>query len=203
VRRLHWCKVAACRATKLQAALSILLVIASGHGFAQSAGSSPGQYPIPKQIEGEWRVKSVLVDLGSGRTMEYQRDDPRLVGRSFRFEPASIVNNAPEARECAEPRFLHKSLQLSKLVTLTFAARGDPGSPPGPRDFELPVSGDPLLDVVSVECQSGRFGPRALKTARKTLGSESVGTWVTRLPDDQLAIRWFDETILILHRAMH
>jgi hypothetical protein len=191
-------KAAAVFHSTLFLALCVVFLITVRAGYAATTDSPP--LPFPEQILGEWRVKSVLVDLGSGRKMEYQHDDPRLVDRSFSFEPTKIVDNAPEARECAAPRFFRTSLRLSKLLALTFASRGEPSSPPGSHDFELPVSGDPLVEAYSIECQPGRFGPRALKSARKTLGGDSVGTWVVKLPEGLLAIRWYDETILILNR---
>jgi hypothetical protein len=192
-----------CRARSLLQSVLFLascvtLLMTAHAGYAAGMDSPPS--PLPEGIVGKWRVKSVLVDLGSGRKMQYQRDDPQLLDRSFDFEPTRIVDDAPESRECAAPGSFHVSLRLSKLLALTFAARGEHGLPPALHDFGLPVSGDPLVEALSIRCRPGRFGPRALRSARQTLGGDSVGTWVVKLSKDLLAIRWFDETILILDR---
>ena len=190
------------RSTRFPPLLAFLL-LAYFARCALAIDLSPAELSFPKQIRGDWRVKSVLVDLGFGRRMEYERDDARLVGRSFSIEPYKINDNAPEARECVAPKFLHRSVKLSELLTLTFAPRGESKKPPGLRDFEIPVSGDPLVDAFFVECKRGRFGPRLPKEIGKLSEGNAIGTWVVRLPAGLLALRWFDETILILDPVMH
>ena len=57
----------------------------------------------------------------------------------------------------------------------------------------MPLADNALVDVLSVSCKgSGLFGGG--------LGHEIAGAWIVVLDKDQLAIRWYGETILLLRR---
>lgn len=178
----------------------LFFVLAFTWGIACTSKADDQLLAFPENLEGQWHVASVLVDLGTSRTLMYQRDDPRLIGANFLFSGKEIVSSAPEARECQNPHVTKWSAKLSTVLATTFASRGDNAVPPIPKDYEIPIVDDPSIDIFSVECVSGRFGPRPPKAARALLGRQDLGTWLTMLPGDLVAIRWYDETILLLRR---
>lgn len=182
-------------------AIFTVLFLATSSGLADAKGAGPALSNLPKALLGAWKVEAVLVDLGSSRTLLYQRDDSRLVGNTFTISDQKIESNAPEARACLTPRAAIWKTTAGSLVAVTLASHGYPGSPPTVKDYELPLAPAASVEAFSVKCDPGRFGPRPLSTARAAIGSRDLGSWIVVLPGGNLALRWYDETILILRRA--
>jgi hypothetical protein len=181
-------------------AIVAILYLALSPGGAIALDGGP-QSKLPAAVLGTWKVASVLVDLGSSRTLLYQRDDPNLVGRTFTIGDQKIESNTPEARECGKPRSVIWRTTAEELIAVTLGPHGLPGIKPTVHDYELPLSPSASVEALSVQCEPGRFGPRPLKAARAVMGSGNFGTWIVALPSGLLAIRWYDETILLLRRA--
>jgi hypothetical protein len=152
-------------------------------------------------VKGTWLVEAVRVDLATTRTLHYQRDDPHLLGTRFAIGNAGIETNTPEARECLLPKALVWKSTAAPFLAATMAAHGDPATPATLKSYELPLAGNAPVSVLWITCQSGRFGPRASAVARHAVGADDIGTWIVVLPSGDLAVRWFDETILLLHHA--
>jgi hypothetical protein len=181
-------------------AIVAILFLALSPGGAIALDGGPTQSKLPASVLGTWKVASVLVDLGSSRTFLYQRDDPNLLGRTFTIGDQKIESNTPEARECGKPRSAIWRTTAEELIAVTLAPHGLPSIKPTVHDYELPLSPSASVEALSVQCEPGRFGPRPLKAARAVMGSRN-GTWIVVLPSGLLAIRWYDETILLLRRA--
>ena len=182
----------------LMAATAVLCAVLVG--LAGAGGVDPSSVQLPDALFGRWKVQSILVDLGSGRRLLYQRDDPRLMGDVFTISAGSITSNTPEARGCTLPRAALWRTTAKSLVATTLAPHGIPGIPPAVKDYELPL--DPTASVVaySIKCNPGRFGPAPLPSARATVDAKEIGTWMVLLPTGDLAVRWYDQTILLLKR---
>lgn len=188
------------RQLSLATVVTLLFLIGSA-GSAISEDGNPALSNVPKAFVGTWKVESVLVDLGSSRTLLYQRDDPRLIGKQFTISDLKIESNTPEARECLMPGAALWKTTARSLLALTLAPHGIPGSRPTVNDYELPLAPDAQVDAWSVKCNPGRFGPYPLNTAWGALSAKDLGTWIVALPTGHLALRWYDQTILILTRA--
>jgi hypothetical protein len=177
------------------------LVAISPASFTESlAATGPGTQ-LPDAVKGTWRVEAVRVDLAATRTLHYQRNDPRLLGTRFTIGDAGIENTTPEARPCAVPTALVWNSTAAAFLATTMAAHGDPETPAGLKSYELPLAANAPVSALWVTCQSGRFGPKASSAARHAVGENDIGTWILVLPSGELAIRWFDETILVLQHA--
>jgi hypothetical protein len=189
------------RRRRFLAAFGPLLFLAASVGLANSQDEKVKLANIPQALAGTWKVESVLVDLGSSRRLLYQRDDPRLLGNQFTISSLKIVSDTPEARECLMPKAAEWKTTASSLVATTLAPHGIPGSLPTVKDYGLPLAPDAQVDAYSVKCDPGRFGPVPLGAARAAIGSKDLGTWIVVLPSGDLAVRWYDQTILLLRRG--
>jgi uncharacterized protein YecT (DUF1311 family) len=88
----------------------------------------------------------------------------------------------------------HKRMTAGVLIKKSMAGRGLPPETPTPEDYELPLADEAPVDVLSVSCK-GRVWGASLGRAGGIRGA-----WMVVLPTGQLALRSYDETILILNR---
>ena len=165
-----------------------------------AAGAGTGT-ELPEAVKGTWRVAAVRVDLATTRTLHYQRDDPHLLGTRFAISDARIETNTPEALECLLPKALAWKSTAAAFLAATMAAHGDPAMPATLKSYELHLAEDDPVSAWWIICQSGRFGPRASAATRHMVGADDIGTWILVLPSGELAVRWFDQTILLLRHA--
>jgi hypothetical protein len=180
--------------------VTVLTVVigAASAALAQVEGTDGGSVQLPASFLGAWKVESVRVDLGTSRRLLYQRDDPRLIGDVFTIRADSITSNTPEARPCSLPSASLWQTTAKDLVAITLAPYGFPGTPPTVKDYELPLKPAASVAAYSIRCNPGRFGPAPLPSARATLGEKVTGTWIVLLANGELAVRWYDQTILLL-----
>lgn len=160
--------------------LLILLSCASTHCRAQS---------VPKAFEGVWQVSSVLVDTGATRTLRYQADDDRLKGRIITIASNRVTTDLPEDKLCAGITMTARQTTAGALVRSAMGSRGAPPVSPTPEDYELGIPSGASIEAWGVSCTEGGLGP----------GREG-GAWIIALPNGQLAMRWYDLTILRLTR---
>jgi len=178
----------------------ILLLLGFSAGMAKADNAAPELSSLPPAVLGTWKVKSVHVDLGSGRRMAYQWNDPDLVGDVITISDNEIVSNTPEARQCLHPKVATWRTTASSLIAETLAGHGYPSESPTVKDYDLPLAPNSLVEAYAVQCNLGHFGPYQLKPARLKFGIKD-GTWIIVLPGGRLAVRWYDQTILILGKV--
>jgi hypothetical protein len=166
--------------------------------MAKADNAAPELSSLPPAVLGTWKVKSVHVDLGSGRRMAYQWNDPDLVGDVITISDNEIVQNTPEAEQCLRPKVATWKTTASSLITVTMDARGIPSTSPTVKDYDLPLAPNGSVEAYAVQCNPGHFGPYQLKPARLKFGIKDIGTWIVVLPGGHLAVRWYDDSILIL-----
>lgn len=147
-----------------------------------------GVTEIPVRLTGAWQATEVLVDAAASRRLPYQRNDPRLTGRIFWISSTALSNNTPEAEKCEVPRVVIRRLSVEELIRDSMGGRS-----PTPADFDFPVPGSLLVDVLSVKCEKGDW-------LGGSLGHKIEGAWILLLPDGRLAIRWYGETVVLLQR---
>jgi uncharacterized protein YecT (DUF1311 family) len=141
----------------------------------------------PANLVGMWEVTNVLVDTGATRTLNYRLGDPRLKGRVLNIASDRLTFNTPEDKLCTNPSVTLKTITAASLIKESMASRGLSPHTSTPKDYELPLSENAAVQAEWVSCKGGRFGPTGK-------------TWIVVMPDGQLAVRWFDSTILLLSR---
>ena len=174
-------------------ALSFILPMLSTLGCAQEK-SSPAMAELPETLIGTWQVTEVHIDTAAAWRRYYQYNDPRLTGRLFTIGHQQLTSTTSEEELCVNPKVAIRRTTAAELIKNSMAGRRNtvPGTPT-PKDYELPLADNAPVDVLSVSCKGdGLFGGG--------LGHAIEGAWIVVLHKDQLAIRWYDETILLLRR---
>jgi uncharacterized protein YecT (DUF1311 family) len=149
---------------------------------------------FPDSIQGKWEVTEVHVDTEASRTPFYTWNDPRLVGRMFTFSPDQISNDTPENFECMTPRINLVIIGLDDLIKKSMAGYGYPAIRADAKAYQLDLGRDGNADIMQVYCKD--------KLWNGNLGAEAdmQGTWLFPAGDNRILVRWYDETILVLHR---
>lgn len=150
---------------------------------------------MPAYLIGAWQVRSVHLNTGVGRATEYQWDDPRLVGRIFRFDNNEISDDAYRfSDKCESVDVESLDIAFPDLVRRSLGGYvGQEGDPLD--DYKLPVDAERKYSAMTFICKNGLWQgdlgnafPQGIK-----------GAWVVSTGDD-LYLRWRDETILILKK---
>lgn len=162
------------------------------HALALAGSEAIKGQQLPPDVIGTWQVAKVNVDTGASRRLLYQHDDPRLKGRLFTIGSDKIMPNTPERISCQRPTIARKRITSDLLIKDSMGWRGLDPQIPTTKDYELPISSNTPVEVLSVSCEDGVWCG--------SLGHEIRGAWLVFMPNGQLALRWYDETILILER---
>ncbi len=173
--------------------LTFLLPVLSTVSCAQEK-SNPIMAELPATLLGTWQVTEVHIDTAAAWRRYYQYNDPRLTGRLFTIGHQQLTSTTSEEELCVNPKVSIRRTTAAELIKNSMAGRRNtvPGTPT-PKDYELPLADNAPVDVLSVSCKGdGLFGG--------DLGHGIEGAWIVVLNKDQLALRWYDETILLLHR---
>ena len=173
-------------------AFIMLIMITQSH--AENQPKPPTAEELPVSLIGIWQVLEAHVDTGATRTLLYQHNDFRLTGRLFTIERDKLITDAPEDQLCTNPKITTTITTPVDLIGRSMAGRGLPPETPTPQDYELTFSNNKPIEVLSINCKEGLFAGG--------LGADGGigGAWIIALNDDKLAIRWYDETILVLNR---
>jgi hypothetical protein len=143
-------------------------------------------------LVGKWQVMGVRLDETLPRTPNYNYDDPRLVGHLISISGEKITADLPEKSACLEPTATSVLSTPDTLIQQSMGRSKRTGKP-NSINFNLPVKGNERLLVLWIGCKTGDIGPDS------PYGPEGLN-WLAKLPGDQLALRWYDNTILLLKR---
>lgn len=173
--------------------LTAALVI-SALSYAEARSGASGSAKLPASLLGIWQVSEVHIDTGATRTPMYNNNDVRLTSRLFTLEPDKLTTDTPEEKICTNPKVSTTDTTATDLIGHSMAGRGFPPEIPTPKDYDLSLADDTPIEALSINCKEGFFAGG--------LGREGglSGAWLVALADDKLAVRWYDETILILKK---
>lgn len=144
-----------------------------------------------ERLNGKWRVTGVRLDETLSRTPAYNIDDPELMGRVISVSATEIRTNMPGVKRCGHPAVKSEITTIDTLVKRTMG-RGT-YTMEQPNKFRLPVETSKQIPVLWVTCGEGHLGPDT------PFGPEGYN-WIARLSDNRLAMRWHDNTIILLKR---
>ncbi len=147
---------------------------------------------FPRQIVGTWVVVGVRVDTQFTGRPYYQYDDGRIRGRTIAIRRTEAKGNLQEKLLCNGPSVTVENRQLDDLLCGTMAGE-EADARNGAKRFMLPIDGSTSITALWVWCKDGDMGPDSPPGPKGQ-------NWVILLPDGKLAIRWYDNTILLLKR---
>jgi uncharacterized protein YecT (DUF1311 family) len=157
--------------------------------------SSAFSAEIPTYLIGVWQVRSVHLNTGIGRATEYQWDDPRLMGRIFRFGDNEISDDAFRFGDKCETVDV-ESLDITFPDLLRRSLGGYVGKAGDPiDDYKLPLDVKRKHSVMTFNCKNGLWQG----DLGNALPQGIKGAWVVS-SGNNLYLRWRDETILILRK---
>lgn len=147
---------------------------------------------VAKALMGRWKIVGVRLDETLMRRPNYNYNDPELMGRYIAISPRQIKTTMPEETGCSQPAFSVEQRSLEDLINATMGrATYSEGQS---NRFALPVDTAKEVKVIWVRCKEGNIGP-------DTPSGPADQNWVVPLAKGQVAMRWYDNTILLLKRV--
>ena len=148
---------------------------------------------MPKSLMGHWRVSDVRLDTTFTRSPYYNYNDRRLMGRKVLFTADAVKGNFPEKTECLGPTVRNEITSLNSLLERTMGNQEDQSQEDAAKRYQLQSDGRKEVQVVWVGCEKGDLGPDS------PFGPESFN-WIAILSKNKIAMRWYDNTVLLLKR---
>lgn len=146
-------------------------------------------------VKGVWQVSEAHTNSAATSIGHYIWNDPRLVGRIFSFDDAVIRNNTPEFDVCAVPTFHPINFDLGGTIQTSMGGYGYPPVQPTASDYRIAPGDGKSRSIFEVRCGTTPW--------HNELGVDPIrGVWIAKLGTDQIALRWFGETVLTLHRVV-
>ncbi|MBU5639033.1 hypothetical protein KOM00_20130 [Geomonas sp. Red69] len=142
-------------------------------------------------LKGTWQVTGVRLDETLMRTPHYNYNDQDLMGNVISFSAKMVQSRMPEAISCRGPIVSTETMTLEALLDRTMIPKENVST--RKNRFALPVDTTKKIDVLWIKCQQGHLGP---DTPR---GPEGYN-WIAKLSKMKIAMRWYDNTILLLKR---
>lgn len=193
-----------CRATpSTKICFAALLLTLSLAGSACHSKDDPSSAPValPASLIGRWQVTAVHTDQGginTSRNAAHKYNIYKFLGRVFDLTPQRLTTNAPQNKYCDGPKIILHHTTAARVVATSLASRPYNMARPTPKDFQLPLSGNAPVEVLSLMCDDGPYVRNLGGDLNPNVGID--GAWMIVLNTQQIALRWSDETILILNR---
>jgi len=153
--------------------------------FVLSFVASIVSYAAPVNIEGTaWVVKKAEINTELTRTLQYQYNDDRLVGRVITFNKGNIEANLPEDTDCQQPEYKESKSTVDGFIKSTIGEADSASA----KSYELDVNGKENVFVLTPECHKGTFGD--INTGRNSK--------LAIISNNKMLINWYDGTILVM-----
>lgn len=187
---------------RLAALLAMLCLAPLSPASEPSGALAVGRFPdIPDFLIGDWLITGLYVDRHFDPTGQPEYDlgrnfkfpnDPTDVGRIFRFTREKVSINVPGLTACrSKPNLQVDSITVDDLIRRSFhLARS-------PQDFGLSIPLEGPQKVIRLRCEDEFFSFHFLLDQRP---DNIEGSWILRLRDGKLAMRWESESILTLEK---
>ncbi|MEB6336558.1 lysozyme inhibitor LprI family protein [Serratia rhizosphaerae] len=173
------------RTRKIKRALSLSLICCL-IPYATYAADKNAREAIVSSIEGQWQVNQVNIYNDATRTLSYQFNDPRLIGRVITISNNKIQTNFPEGSNCLTPKLAEKTISLDQYITDTMGGEHTITA----KSYELNEDGNKHVLAQKITCASGSFGP----------ADNAMNARIAVLNANKLLVNWYDGSLLQLNR---
>jgi uncharacterized protein YecT (DUF1311 family) len=166
-------------------------IFLAGFIFTSSPVFAVDAADVDKFLIGRWIVAEVRINGMEGRRRYYEYNDPSLRWRILNISSGSLEGNLPEIFSACEPLTVEnvKMVADELLKDDMYASWGGAHF----KQYDITINGDAEIEVSRFKCGSQYFDESVNSVA------EFVGAWFIKL-GDKLAMRWYDNTILILDK---
>ncbi|WP_082022432.1 lysozyme inhibitor LprI family protein [Enterobacter sp. Bisph1] len=134
-------------------------------------------------LQGEWQVEEAFVNTETERTLNYQFNDDRLVGRFLSITAQGISTTLPGGANCQSPTFKESSTTLDAWIAATQSI-DEKGAA---KAYDLGLEGNAKTQVETVTCATGHFAN----------GSPGGNASLASI-NQRLLLNWTDGTVLQL-----
>lgn len=134
-------------------------------------------------VQGEWQVTKVFINTQTERSLNYQYNDDRLVGRFLSVTPQAISTTLPGGANCQSPTMTEESTTLDSWVATTQAIPQKGAA----KTYDLGIDGTAKTQVEHISCASGHFA-----------NGDAGGNASLALVNQQVLLNWTDGTIVSL-----
>lgn len=153
--------------------------------------------PLPATMLGIWQVTDVLTDLGVKGIIQGLDDKyliPKYHGRIFTLTPKRLSINTDD-EICDKPEISIRKSTAAEIIAKSMSTRFPDPSHPTPHDMRLPLADDAPVEVLYLLCKN-KF--RSKDRGMQTDADLNNVVWFINLGNKQLAMSWYEQTILIL-----
>ncbi|WP_244889082.1 lysozyme inhibitor LprI family protein [Serratia surfactantfaciens] len=166
--------------------LSAFLISSVFFSLTACAAEKNVNTPTSSTIDGLWQVTQVNIDNETTRTLSYQLNDPRLLGRVINISTKSIENNLPEKDVCTAPTLSIERSTLNQFIGKSMG--GDKSI--SAKNYALKENGQAEVSIFKIACHSGSFGP----------SDNGAGSSFAALNPKKMLVNWYDGSLLQLER---
>ncbi|HEJ0328067.1 DUF1311 domain-containing protein [Serratia marcescens] len=166
--------------------LSAFLISSVFFSLTACAAEKNVNAPTSSTIDGLWQVTQVNIDNETTRTLSYQLNDPRLLGRVINISAQSIENNLPEKDVCTAPTLTIERSTLNQFIGKSIG--GDKSITA--KNYALKENGQAEVSLFKIACHSGSFGP----------ADNGAGSSFAALNPQKMLVNWYDGSLLQLER---
>lgn len=156
---------------------------------------------LPASMLGVWQVSSVLTDKGIKGEVQGIADKfltPRYLGRIITVTSDQLSTNAPTDEVCKAPTLSPQKTTAAKLIANSISTRLFNPSKPTPQDMQLPLANDAEVEALYLRCKDKL---RAKEEGMGALADLSNVVWFIDLGNNQFAMSWHEQMVLILSRV--
>lgn len=158
--------------------MTVVALLASALSFSAS-----GQASAAKSQVGMWQVTNVSINNQSQRTLEYQHNDDRLVGRFINLSSTAVMTDLPGGVNCQSPVFTQRNQKLDTWISEVFGEADDANA----KNYRLGMAGSEMATVTAIQCKTGQF----------TSGDSDNNVDIVFVGDTVL-LNWTDGSLLTL-----
>ena len=134
-------------------------------------------------LQGDWQVANVFINTETERTLNYQYNDDRLVGRFMSVNTQEITTTLPGGAKCISPIIKENQLTLDKWVSNTQSLPETGGA----KAYELGIAGKAKALFENINCAKGYFA-----------NGDPGGNASFVIVEEKLLLNWTDGTIVLL-----
>lgn len=151
-------------------------------------------------LHDQWQVNQVLFDRSGKSSTQGINESiniPKYLGRLVTITPDTFSINTHNDPTCKDPTFIQEKNSVAKLIAQSISLSVD-SSKTLPQDIDFPIAPETAIDVLYLTCQGAL---QAKDRGMEALADKSNATWLVALPNDQIALSWHEQAVLVLNRV--